>query len=118
MSENRERGTQADPNRDPGDAGLTKEKWGRGVCIVGLGLALLGIIAAFLGTGASIVPGGLGIMLGILGYFLGANRLGTITIILSTAVLFFGLAASQGIIPGMERDDRGLPQEEPRAEDN
>ncbi len=114
MSENRERGTQADPE----DAGLTKQKWGRGVCVVGLGLAVLGIIAALLGTGASIVPGGLGIMLGILGYFLGANRLGTITIILSTAVLFFGLAASQGIIPGMDRSDRGLPQEEPRAEDN
>lgn len=118
MSENSEQGTQADPSKDVQDTERAKQKWGRGVCVVGLVLAALGLVAAFLGTGASIVPGALGIMLGILGYFLGSNRLGTITIILSTAVLFFGLAASQGIIPGMDRSDRGLPSEEPRAEDN
>ena len=107
-----------DPNEDVQDVDQAKLKWGRGVSTVGIVLAVLGIVAAFLGTGASIVPGALGIMLGILGYFLGSNRLGTITIVLSTAVLFFGLAASQGIIPGLDRSDRGLPQEEPRAEDN
>lgn len=118
MSENRDQDPQADPSKDVQDVDQAKQKWGRGVSIVGIALGVLGIIAAFLGTGASIVPGSLGIMLGILGYFLGSNRLGTITIIFSTAVLFFGLAASQGIIPGLDRSDRGLPQEEPRAEDN
>ena len=89
--------------------------WGRAACGVGIILAGLGIVAAFFGTGASVVPGALGICLGILGYFLGSNRLGTATIILCTAVLFFGLAASQGQIPGIDASDRGLPDEEPRA---
>jgi hypothetical protein len=118
LSENRDRGMQADPNEDVQDVDQAKLKWGRGVSTVGIVLAVLGIAAAFLGTGASIVPGALGIMLGILGYFLGSNRLGTITIVLSTAVLFFSLAASQGIIPGLDRDDHRMPQEEPSAEDN
>lgn len=89
--------------------------WGRVACGIGIIMAVLGIVAALFGTGASVVPGALGICLGILGYFLGANRLGTITIILCTAVLFFGLAASQGQIPGIEGSDRSLPDEEPRA---
>ena len=118
MSQNRERGTQADPGKDVQDADLAKLKWGRGVCIAGIVLAVLGIIGAFFGIGASIVPGALGIMLGILGYFLGSTRLGTITIILSTAVLFLGLAASQGLLPGVDRSDRTLPPEAPRAKDN
>lgn len=118
MSENKERGTQADPGKDVQDAELAKLKWGRGVSIVGIALCVLGIVGAFLGTGASVLPGALGIMLGILGYFLGATRLGTITIVLSTAVLFLGLAASQGLLPGLGRTDRTLPSEEPRAKDN
>ncbi|MBA2442062.1 MAG: hypothetical protein H0V53_06605, partial [Rubrobacter sp.] len=52
----------------------------------------------------------------VVGYFLGSNRLGTAAIIVSVAVLFFSLAATQGIIPGFETD-RGLPAVEPRAGD-
>lgn len=118
MSQNRERGTQADPSKDIQNVERAKQKWGRGLSVVGIILAGLGILAALLGSGASIVPGFLGMIFGILGYFLGSNRLGTITIILSTAVLFFGLAASQGLIPGLDRSDRSLPPVEPRAEDN
>lgn len=113
MSENRERGTQADPSKDVRDAGVAKEKWGRGVSIVGIFLAVLGLVAAFFGTGASVVPGALGVMLGILGYFLGANRIGTITIVLCTAVIFFGLAASQDLIPGIDGNNRNMPTEGP-----
>lgn len=109
MSENREQDTRAERAR---------LKWGKGVCVVGIFLAVLGVVAVFFGTGASVVPGALGIMLGVLGYFLGANRLGTVTIILSTATLFFGLAASQGQIPGIDRSDRTLPAETPQSEDN
>ena len=118
LSENREWGTQVGPGKDAQDTEAAKLKWGRGVSIVGIILAVLGIIAAFLGTGASVIPGALGIMLGILGYFLGSTRLGTITIVLSTAVLFLGLAASQGLLPGVDRSDRTLPPEAPRAGDN
>ena len=118
MSQNRERGTQADPSKDVQDPEAAKKGWGRGISIVGISLAVLGIVGTFLGSGAIVVPGAfLGIILGILGYFLGANRLGTITIILSTAVLFLGLAASQGLIPGVDRSDRALPSEAPRAGD-
>lgn len=86
--------------------------------MVGIILAGMGIVAALLGSGVSIVPEFLGIMFGILGYFLGSNRLGTITIVLGTAVLFFGLAAGQGLMPGLGGSDRTLPAVEPRAEDN
>ncbi len=90
--------------------------WGRAACGLGVILAVMGIVAAFFGTGASILPSALGICLGILGYFLGSNRFGTITIILCTAVLFFGLAASQNLIPGIEGDDRNMPTDEPVAD--
>lgn len=118
LSESREQGTQADPSKDVQDVDRAKLKWGRGVSIAGLLLAAIGTLAALLGSGASILPGGLGIMLGILGYFLGSNRLGTITIVLCTVVLFFGLAASQGLIPGLDRSDRTLPPQAPRSKDN
>jgi hypothetical protein len=82
---------------------------GRISCVLGLLLGLGGIAAALLGGGASISPGAVGAALGILGYFLGSRRLGTVTVLLCVAALFFGLAASQGLIPGMEASDRGLP---------
>ncbi len=46
-----------------------------------------------------------GIMLGIVGYFLGARRLGTVAAFLSIVALIFGLAVSQGLVPGLERTD-------------
>jgi hypothetical protein len=82
---------------------------GRISCVLGLLLGLGGIAAALLGGGASISPGAVGAALGILGYFLGSRRLGTVTVLLCVAALFFGLAASQGLIPGIEASDRGLP---------
>lgn len=89
---------------------------GRLACLVGILFGIGGIVAAFLGSGASITPGAVGAMLGILGYFLGSRRLGTTTVLLCVAALFFGLAASQGLIPGIEASDRTLPANEPAAE--
>ena len=89
---------------------------GRISCLLGLLLGVGGIAAALLGGGASISPGAVGAALGILGYFLGSRRLGTVTVLLCVAALFFGLAASQGLIPGIEASDRGLPAVEPAAE--
>jgi hypothetical protein len=117
LSEREERSTQIGTDGGVQDVDRAKLKWARGINVVALALAALGILGALFGSGASILPGGLGIMLGILGYFLGSNRLGTLTIVLCTAVLFFGLAASQGLIPGLERYDRTLPPEAPRSKD-
>ncbi len=46
-----------------------------------------------------------GIILGIVGYSLGARRLGTAAVVLSIVALIFGMAVSQGLVPGLERTD-------------
>ncbi len=84
--------------------------------MVGLLFGIFGIVAALLGGGASISPGAVGAALGVLGYFLGSRRLGTVTVLICVAALFFGLAASQGLIPGIDASDRDLPANEPAAE--
>ena len=89
---------------------------GRVFCILGLLCGVFGIAASFLGGGVSISPGAVGAALGILGYFLGSRRLGTTTVLICVAALFFGLAASQGFIPGIEASDRSLPANEPAVE--
>ncbi|MGB3632414.1 MAG: hypothetical protein WA982_00085 [Rubrobacteraceae bacterium] len=109
-------GENGEAGKDVGNAESPALFWGRAASGLGIVLAVVGVVAALFGTGASVVPGAVGICLGILGYFLGSNRLGTITIILCTAVLFFGLAASQGLIPGIEASDRSLPDDSPVAD--
>jgi hypothetical protein len=89
---------------------------GRISCVVGFLFGIFGIVAALFGGGASISPGAVGAALGVLGYFLGSRRLGTITVLICVAALFFGLAASQGLIPGIDASDRDLPANEPAAE--
>ncbi len=89
---------------------------GRVSCILGLLLGIGGIVAALFGGTANVSIGAVGAALGILGYFLGSRRLGTVTVLLCVAALFFGLAASQGLIPGIDASDRGLPAIEPAAE--
>jgi hypothetical protein len=46
---------------------------------------------------------------GVLGYFLGSRKLATATVFLCAAAILFGLAASQGLIPGIAPSDRPLP---------
>jgi hypothetical protein len=45
----------------------------------------------------------------MLGYLLGARRLATVTVVLCVAVLFCGLIASQGLIPGIPPSDHAFP---------
>jgi hypothetical protein len=71
-------------------------------CLIGLIFALVGLLTSLLGYGASIAVGAIGVVFGILGYALGSRWLGVLTIILCVVVLFFGVAAGQGLIPGFE----------------
>lgn len=102
------------PENDRG--GATRLLAGRIACVLGLVLAVGGIVAALVEGGANISPGAVGILLSVLGYFLGARRLAVATVVVSILALFFGLAAAQGLIPGLEPTDRSLPAREPRAE--
>lgn len=126
MSEGRE-GTEHRGGEERDDApvepkqgeGAAKLLGGRACAVIGLLFALGGVISVVVsqsGAASDVSAGVVGIGLGVVGYFLGSNRLGTATIIVSVAVLFFSLAATQGIIPGFETD-RGLPAVEPRVDD-
>ncbi|MGI9049836.1 MAG: hypothetical protein ACR2GU_10780 [Rubrobacteraceae bacterium] len=91
---------------------------GRISATLGLLLAIGGVIGAFLGIGAGVSAGAIGIVLGLIGYFLGARKFGLAVVIISTGALFFGLAASQGLIPGINQYDRTLPPNAPGAGGN
>ena len=78
-------------------------------CAVGVLLAAGMVVAALLGGGANITAGALGIGFGVLGYFLGPRWLATLTVFLCVAAIIFGLAASQGLVPGIAPSDRALP---------
>jgi site-specific recombinase len=70
-------------------------------CVVGLLLGLGGIVGALLGASDDVSAGVLAMVLGVLGYSLGARRLGAATVVLGTVALFFVVAASTGLIPGV-----------------
>ncbi len=99
----------------PENEGAVKLLLGRTSCVVGIVLAVGGTIAALEAGAATVSAGALGTALGVLGYFLGSRRLGTITVALCTFALLLGIAASQGLIPGIAPTDRGLPAVEPRS---
>ncbi len=95
----------AGPNRE----GQAKLLAGRISCIIGLLLAVGQVFAALLGAGANVTAGALGIGLCILGYYLDARKLATATVVLCAAAILFGLAASQGLIPGIAPSDHAFP---------
>jgi hypothetical protein len=82
-------------------------------CAVGVLLAAGAVFAAFLDGGANTTASALGVGFGVLGYFLGSRKLATATVFLCAAAIIFGLAASQGLIPGLAPSDRALPDLSP-----
>jgi hypothetical protein len=97
-----------------GDAGPDRERQtrllgGRISCAIGLLLGAGGVFGALLGGGVNVSPGALGIGFCILGYFLDSRKLATATIFLCAASILFGLAASQGLIPGIAPSNHALP---------
>jgi hypothetical protein len=82
---------------------------GRISCVVGLLLGTGQTFAALLGAGANVTTGALGIGFCILGYYLGSRRLATAAVVVCAAAILFGLAASQGLIPGIAPSDQALP---------
>ena len=93
---------------------------GGGAAVTGI---LMGLVGAILATGIvgdatylnTIPMASLGAFLGIIGYIMGARDIGRAAIIFTVVAMMFGVAASQGYVPGLEATDRGLPSTEPGA---
>jgi hypothetical protein len=97
-----------------GDAGPDRREQARLVggvtsCVVGVLLGAGQILFALFGAGANVTPGALGIAFCILAYFLDFRKLATVAIFLCVAAIIFGLAASQGLIPGIAPSDHAFP---------
>ena len=101
-----ERSGQAgrDEQENPGeDKGKNQAKRLAGLisCVLGILLGVGGIVGALLALTQDVSSGVLAMVLGVLGYSLGARRLGAATVVLGTVALFFVVAASTGLIPGV-----------------
>jgi hypothetical protein len=92
---------QENPGRDKERKDAIKVLGGTISCVVGILLGVGGIILALLGASDDVSSGVLAMVLGVLGYSLGVRRLGTATVVLGTVALFFVVAASTGLIPGV-----------------
>jgi hypothetical protein len=109
-------------SRQPGPGGAeqreqtAKSFFALVVCVVGILLGLVGLATPFFtgpATTADVLIQAIGILLGILGYYLGARRLAIAAVGLCIVAIFFGFAASQDLIPGIQGEDCDLPTEEP-----
>ena len=92
---------QDNPGRDKERKDALKLLAGKISCMVGILLGVGGIILALLGASDDVSAGVLAVVLGVLGYSLSARRLGAATVVLGTVALFFVVAASTGLIPGL-----------------
>lgn len=99
----------AEDHTPPDSEWRAKLLGGRISCLAGALLAIVALFAALQGGGANITAGALGIGFCILGYYLDARKLATATVVLCAAAIIFGLAASQGLIPGIAPSDHALP---------
>jgi hypothetical protein len=110
---------------DPGEEGPNgaagRRQAGR---LLGGATAALGVLTGVAGAVAAVLPDLLpgavpaasaGVLMGMVGYFLGARRLGRAAAVLSAVALLLGVAASQGLVPGVEPSDHQLPANEPRS---
>ena len=107
------------PGEDKNREQTAKSFFALVVCAVGILLGLVGLVTPFFtgpATTADVSIQAVGILLGILGYYVGARRLAVATIALCIVAIFFGLAASQGLVPGIQGQDRSLPSVEPGAQ--
>ena len=111
--------THDSPGNDTQRAENAKAFFATIVCVSGLLLSLAVLVFTLIAGGSFgvVSAAATGIALGALGYFLGAGRLATATLAVSVVTLFLGIAATQGVIPGLEPSDRTLPASEPRAQD-
>lgn len=111
---------------DPGEEEGPNEEAGKGQAgrLLGAATAALGALTGAAGAVAAVfpdlVPGAVpaasaGVLMGMVGYFLGARRLGRAAAVLSAVALVLGVAASQGLVPGVEQSDHQPPQKEPRS---
>jgi hypothetical protein len=110
---------QSGPGGDKQRKEAAKSFFARVVCVVGILLGLVGLITPFFtgpATTADVSIQAVGILLGIVGYYLGARRLAIVAVGLCIVAIFFGLAASQDLIPGIQGEDRSLPSVEPDAQ--
>jgi hypothetical protein len=94
---------------DPGRGEQLRTLLGGVPSVVGILLGIGQVLAALYGGGANTSAGALGIAFGVLGYFLGPRWLATATVSLCAGAILFGLAASQGLVPGIAPSDRALP---------
>ncbi len=120
MSEGGERGASGlerddTPLRPEGER-QAKLLGARIACVIGLLFGLGSVLSALIGGPPNVSGGALGGAFGILGYFLGARRLATATVALCVAAIFFVLAATQSLIPGIESFDRALLGVQPSAD--
>jgi site-specific recombinase len=109
-SEGRSGQAGRDEQENPGeDKGKYQAKRLAGLisCVLGLLLGLGGIVGALLALTQDVSSGVVAIVLGVLGYSLGARRLGVATVVLGTVALFFVVAASTGLIPGVAPSGHG-----------
>ncbi|MDQ3791639.1 MAG: hypothetical protein M3341_03155 [Actinomycetota bacterium] len=81
---------------------------GRISCLVGMLLGVGDTVLALVGGSPGVSSGAVGIGLGIVGFLLGARRLALVTVV-GVAALFFAVAASAGLVPGLEPAGHGYP---------
>jgi hypothetical protein len=82
---------------------------GRISCLVGILLGLGGVVLALLGGSPGVSSVAVGIGLGIVGFFLGSRWLALVTVVAGVAALFFAVAVSAGLVPGLEPPGHGYP---------
>lgn len=85
------------------------------LAVTGVLMAIGGVVCAFFPNlvGNAVPAATLGAFMGFVGFMMRSRRLGGAAIIIAVAAMFLGLAASQGMIPGVEPTDHNLPSVEP-----